>query len=220
MKKAPCKNSLLGKIFPQLIILLLIGILYSLSILHLIPSPTQLNGVLVQSFKTYGLPLIAICSFLENLIGVNIYFPGAFTILTGMALTSGHPVRAIVTYFTIYLPALVANVLSFYFGLASQQSSATTIRRRRNSLIWFFFTYWHPQLAAVTAFSAGAEGLLSKSDFLKHAIGISLFWSVFWGVVIYNFGVFANVTQNLMPIFLGYVVIWTAVDINKWLRSR
>lgn len=214
-------GSLIQKILPQLAILSLIGLLYLLSLLGLIPSPDQLNNILVEKFKTYGLPLIAICAFLENLVGVNAYFPGAFTILTGMALTAGNPNRAILTYFAIYLPSYLANILSYYFGFLYKKKNAISVTlKNRNTLLWFFFTYWHPQLAALTAFSVGSSGALSQHNFIKNSVGASLFWSVFWGVIIYHFGLFANVAQNFIAIFLCYVVVWTAIDIYKWLKAQ
>ena len=198
----------------------MVGLFYFISQFGLIPSPAQLNEILVEKFKNYGLPLIAVCAFLENLVGVNAYFPGAFTILTGMALTAGNPSRAVLTYFIIYIPSFVANILSFYFGLLYRQNDLKGItRKERNTTLWFFLTYWHPQLAALTAFTIGSDGVLSKGNFIKHSFRASLFWSIFWGVIIYHFGLFANVAHNFMTLFLGYVVVWAAIDIYKWFRN-
>lgn len=209
------------KILPQIVILSLIGVFYSLSLFDIIPSPSQLNGILVEKFKTYGLPLIAICAFLENFVLVNAYFPGAFTILTGMALTAGNPGRAVLTYFVIYLPSYTANILSYYCGFLYQcKDIAGAIPKKRKSLLWFFFTYWHPQLAALTAFSAGAGKFLLPSNFIKLSLGISLFWSIFWGAIIYHFGLFTDVAHNFLLLFLGYIMVWAAVDIYLWFRSQ
>lgn len=208
-------------ILPQILILTLVGFLYLLSLLGVIPSPAQLNGILVEKFKLYGIPLIAFCAFLENLVGVNVYFPGAFTILTGMALTSGNPSQAVVTYFAIYLPSYTANISSFYLGfLSRKENPVVTAPKKQNTLLWFFFTYWHPQLAAITAFSAGSSGLLTPQVFWRHSFAVSLFWSVFWGVVIYQFGFAANFAENFVTLFLAYVVIWMAIDVFKWFKRK
>ena len=223
MKNNFCKNigALFRKILPQIVILSLIGVLYLLSLFEIIPSPIELNGILVEKFKTYGLPLIAICAFLENFVLVNAYFPGAFTILTGMALTAGNPSKAVLTYFVIYLPSYTANILSYYCGfLYKGEDIGGATQKKRGSLLWFFLTYWHPQLAALTAFSTGAKKSLSHGDFIKHSLSISLFWSMFWGIIIYHFGFFTDIAHNFVVLFLGYVMIWAAVDIYRWFRNQ
>ncbi len=214
-------GAVIRKILPQIVILTVIGVLYLLSHVALIPSPMELNRLLVESFKHYGLPLIAVCAFLENLIGINAYFPGAFTILTGMALTAGNPTQAIVTYFVIYLPSYAANVVSFYIGFLNKTDSTNRPPpKKRNQMLWFLLTYWHPQLAAVTAYSAGATRAATPKLFIQYSLQSSFFWSVFWAVIIYRFGIFADVGKSFVALFLGYVLIWAAFDIYRCLRRR
>ncbi len=211
-------DKLVRRILPQLVIFSFIGVLYCISLVGLIPTPDQLNGILVEKFKIYGLPLIVFSAFLENLVGFNAYFPGAFTILTGMALTAGNPERAVLTYFAIYLPSFVANVLSYFFGAFCKNKKVDATSKKRNPLLWFFATYWHPQLASLTAFAAGSGGVSGPRQFFKGAIVASLFWSVFWAFIIYHFGLFADVAKHFVTIFLIYVVIWTVVDIYRWAK--
>jgi len=212
-------NSLLKTIFPQLVLLTLVGVLYGLSLLKIIPSPSELNEILVNLFKNYGIPIIALSSFLENLIGINGYFPGAFTILTGMSLTAGHPAKAILTYFAIYLPAYTANIISFFAGRLKTQSEEQRLSTPRKRWTWFFATYWHPQLAAITAFSAGLHGEISKRNFLLMSLVASGCWSMLWAVTIYHFGLMASVADYFAPLFIAYLLVWIATDVWKFSRT-
>lgn len=213
-------KSFLRALLPQTILLALIAVLYLLSLFAVIPSPSDLNDILLEAFRRYGLPLIALSSFLENLVGFNAYFPGAFTILTGMSLTAGHAGKAVLTYFIIYVPACVANVLSYFLG-GCRKPGLREINSSFSQKIWLWFllTYWHPQLASVTAFSAGVRNI-PKTTFLGHALVASLFWSLFWAVIIYHVGLIANTARYFTFLFVVYVLIWAAIDTRSFLRHR
>jgi hypothetical protein len=219
--RRPHSQSLFRVLLPQIILLGLILVLYSLSMLRIIPSPQELNRLLVRLFLKYGLPLIALSSLLENIVGLNAWFPGAFTILTGMSLTAGHPSRAILTYLVIYIPAYCANVFSYILGRSQRQSVQTTHPpKERDVWLWFVLTYWHPQLASVTAFSMGIRDIVPRSMFLVHSLLVSALWSVFWAVTIYHFGLIANVADYFGILFLMYLLIWAATDTWKFFSRR
>jgi membrane protein DedA with SNARE-associated domain len=213
-------QSLFRTLLPQMILFGFLATLYLLSLLKLIPSPHELNDLLLKLFKDYGLPIIAVSSFVENLIGVNAYFPGAFTILTGMSLTAGHPSQAVVTYLAIYVPAYAANVLSFFSGKWQKgdvQNLTHPVSKRAWS--WFFLTYWHPQLAAITAFSGGVRSQVSTKHFFVISFVVSLFWSLFWAIIIYHFGLMAKVADYFGLLFIAYLLIWTSTDTWKYFRK-
>lgn len=216
----PAAQSFLRALLPQIILLSLIAALYSLSLLGVIPSPIQLNEDLLQMFMRYGLPLIALSSFLENLVGFNAYFPGAFTILTGMSLTAGHPAQAILTYFFIYIPSYAANALSYCMGSWRRfRTIENAASSSKNVKLWFLLTYWHPQLASITAFSAGVRNM-QKAAFFVLSFLVSVIWSLFWAVIIYHFGVFANVAKYFSLLFVAYVLIWTVIDSLKFFHRK
>ena len=205
-------------LLPQLVLLILIASFYGLAFVGVIPVPHNLSEKLLAAFKAYGIPFIAICSFIENLVGINVYFPGAFTILTGMALTAGNPLKAFITYFAIYLPAFAANATSFLIGRFGKRNPQTNgrVSQQRNTVLWFAFTYWHPLLASITAFSAGVENKVSKRNFFMLAFPISLTWSTFWALVIYHFGLAVNVGNHFAILFALYLLGWTIVDAVKF----
>lgn len=214
------RASLLRKLAAPLFLLLILGTFYLLGLAGTIPPPQELSQKLGELFLIYGIPLVVVCSFLENLAGANSYFPGAFTILTAMAVTAGHPAQAVATYFAIYLPAVTANYLSFWLGTLTRPESNAEKGSNRKLFIWVAATYWHPQLASLTAYSMGAKRLLSFRAFALLSLPVSFVWSVFWATIIYFFGVLTDFTGYLFVLFLLYAVGWLAFELFGWLRTR
>jgi membrane protein DedA with SNARE-associated domain len=214
-------RSLLRILRPQIFLLAILALFYSLSLAGSLPSPRDLNSLLLRLFKQHGLPIIALSSFIENLIGVNAYFPGAFTILFGMSLTAGNPSKAFATYIAIYIPAYIANVISFFLGnWQCRQDAIDKIPTSGKTWSWLFLTYWHPQLAAITAFSAGVRHQIPRRLFLSISFVASLFWSLFWAFLIYHFGLLANIGDYFAVLFLAYLLVWIAKDVLKFRTTQ
>jgi membrane protein DedA with SNARE-associated domain len=200
---------------PQLILLGVIGVLHLVSATGLIPSPSALNSILKEAFVRHGVPLVALCSFFENLAMVNGYFPGAFTILAGMASTAGDPARAVAMYFAIYVPALTANIASYWIGKASSTKNRTEIVQ---SSTVFWATYWHPQLASVTAFDCGSSARLGFGRFVARSLPASLTWSLFWAYFLYHSGMIADISGYFWSGFICYLAVWALVRIVRFWR--
>lgn len=202
---------------PQLIILGAIGTLHFIAHLGAIPSPAGLNHFLQIAFKEYGVPLVAACSFLENLAIANGYFPGAFTILAGMASTSGDPARALIMYLAIFVPAVIANLLSYWIGRLAEGNNPDA--NKEGSRWRFWLTYWHPQLASITAFEIGSDHSVGFSRFAMRAALPCLAWSIFWATCIYWTGTVADVGGYFWSGFILYLVVWTALRIRSYWRK-
>jgi hypothetical protein len=215
-------ETLLHAILPQLVILFVACLLFFAASINIIPPPSDLGRFLVTMFDKYGLALIAISSFFESMVGLNVYYPGAFTILTGMALTAGNPKRAVATYFCIVAPAILANFLSFRLGNIQKNESRFTVISPTPLAVWFklLLTYWHPQLASLTAYSLGSSSTLASLRFLKMALPVSLGWSLLWASIIYRFGLFFDLSGYVLPLFLGYLIIWLTFDIWRFWTQR
>jgi len=214
---------IVSRIRKQLILLGIVTVMLVLSRAGEIPSPECLARYLEGYFETYGLPLVAITSFLENLVVVNIYFPGSMLVLAAMALTAGNPTRAVLTYLAIVLPAIISQHVNFLLGRSSRGRRPTADREyregperlagMRNWLV-FFSTLWHPQLASVTCFAFGSSGI-SYRAFARYLYISGLAWSIFWGLLIYHVGNVLRPTQNLIPLLYVYLILWLLWDIRS-----
>lgn len=210
-------KSLLKQLAPQLTLLGFCALLYTGSLLGLIPAPAKLNADLLGALKAYGLPLIAFCALLENIVGLSVYFPGAFTIVTGMALTAGDLQFAIVTYFAIYIPSYCGNWISYLFGRKEGRALGRERVEGKHESLLFTIAYCHPQFAALKAFSSGLQRR-SARWFLRKSLPVSLVWSVLYAVLIYNLGLNANFLSYMPWLFLIYLVAWTAWDTIKFFK--
>ena len=215
--QASLDKKLLRAITPQLVLIGLILTLEICSRVGLLPSPSDLSHRLTELFLRYGLPLVAISSFLENSAGVGTYFPGSIALITAMTLTAGDPHRALLTYIAVVVPAVAANLFSYWVGHLTRRKSTPAKRSPRSLVFWYATTYWHPQLAGITAMASGAEGV----PFLSYAasfLPISIGWSLAWAILLYNAGRAINVPQAFAPALYVYLVGWLLWDVRKYLR--
>jgi membrane protein DedA with SNARE-associated domain len=217
----PCDSSernwrgMIRHVRPQVILLSAIFLLHILSLCGILPRPSSLNNSLQIAFVRHGIPLVAVCSFFENLAVANGYFPGAFTVLAGMASTSGNPKRAVLMYFAILIPAMIANTVSFCLGRIGRGQNKPVTQHRKQS---FWLTYWHPQLASVTAFQSGSDSRLKLSAFISMAVMPSICWSIFWAVTIYYSGFISDAGRYFWLGFIVYLIAWTAMRILSYWR--
>jgi len=96
-----------------LLILGFVACLYAVAAVGLIPFPSQLFYALAARLAQGATMFIAGCSFLENMVGFNGYFPGAFVILFAMASTHGNIPSAMRVFGAILSGAFVGQNLSY-----------------------------------------------------------------------------------------------------------
>lgn len=209
MKKYP----LLSKIGIPLFLIIIISFLYFLSLIDIFPSPNSILNYLKDIILKYGVLVILIVSFIENLFGFNSYFPGAVIILTAMSLTKGKLEEAALTFLLIYFPVLIATCINYFSGQfigIRMKVKAETKRSLRKKLL---FTCWHPYLASITSFQSGFNQIPFKV-FFWNFIPISLMWNLFWAIIAYNYGsVLTNNGDFFLIIFLVYLLVWIFYEI-------
>lgn len=214
--------SIFDKIKLQLLILTFLTTISLLSHLGYIPNTNELTETLITIFNKYGLPLIVLSSFLENIVGLNVYFPGSIVILTSMSMTAGDPRKAILVFIAIVLPSALAQNINYLIGHYSikklKKQNLTKLSKIKLGIL-FGSTFWHPHTTAITCMASGSEGL-KYTTFIKYFIVFSLFWNVFWGITMYNFGYFAKAISNLTSLFYTYLILWILWDIANILKDK
>jgi len=205
----------------QLLVTVMITSLSILAHYSVLPSPADLARSLEQLFTKHGLILVGIASFLENCVGIGTYFPGSIVLITSMSLTSGDSTRALLTYCAIVLPAIAANIASYAAGyLAGKEANRRSGQRSAGNLaLWYTATYWHPQLAGITAMASGADGV-SFLQYLAFFLPISLSWTMAWALFLYKVGSIVDVAGRLTLLFYVYLAGWFLWGILKCLQAR
>ena len=199
----------LRNLFPQIVVWLLFIAASSLSFLGVFEE-RQLLIFLEHSIGAQ-VTLVAPFSFLENIAGFNIYFPGSVVILVAMGLTHGDPWKGLGTFFLIVVPSTLAHILNYCVG--------RFVKRRENgsargSSLGFALAGWHPHLMGLVSVGAGADGW-DFGTFLRRFLPWHFAWNTFWGVVMYTAGGSVIREAGLSWFFVLYLVIWTGWGIRK-----
>jgi membrane protein DedA with SNARE-associated domain len=197
-----------------------------LTALNVIPPTAEISLRLQEFFESYGLIAVSLISFLENIVGMNAYFPGSIVILVAMAMTAGDVEKALLTFLFIYVPAILAHHVNFLLGrlgsgekkLENYEASVRKKFTNRRSISYLYLvTFWHPHFTALSCLASGAEGV-SYKQFIGWFIIISFSWNVFWGTLMYNIGGLSGREFNFIPIMIGYIILWAIYDYWKYRR--
>lgn len=205
-----------SRIRPQLWIFTVLSVLWLLVAINALPPREEWLGYLESFFRSHGYVAIGPISFLENLAGVNVAFPGSVTILVAMAYSAGDPALAVKTFLTIVLPSLVAHHADYFLGrrLARrpQHGGYERYGSRKALLLTFATTLWHPHFAAVACMDSGAQRV-PYHRFASFHLPCFAAWNLFWGVLMYTVGPQA-LRENRLPIIaITLLLAWTAWDL-------
>lgn len=200
-------------------------VIYLLGATNILPDIDQLTDDLKLFFDQYGLIAVAILSFVENIIGVNVYFPGSIVILTAMAMTSGNPLLGFKTFLTIFIFALISYNFNYFLGnkLADSERveslKSDSKRGNKKVTVWYLATFWHPHFASITSLVSGAEGI-SYVVFIRNMLLAGLVWNSFWALLMYHFGSFINDGPEFKIAIYVYLVGWLLYESYKYRKLR
>jgi len=206
-------KQLLGHIKIQLLIFSVISAFLLTQLFWQLPSFDEMIRLLGIFFDEKGNYVVAVASFLENIIGINAYFPGSAVILSTMAITHGFPMKAVITFLFIYFPSILAHIINYYVGTLLKIKDDTPLKT--NLWLWFFGTMWHPSFAAVTSTQCGSKNI-PFSKFLFYYLPTGFLWYLFWGTLMYSLGSIGNVGSLFIYIFMIYLFVWTFVDVWRF----
>jgi len=177
------------------------------------PSMSVISSHLNELFVKYGLLAVFAFSFIENLFGVNAYFPGSVVILTSMSMTAGNVELALETYASIVVGAVIAYNVNYIVGRFFSRKVRVTEGKVVTHIL-FLSTFWHPSLAALTCFASGANGV-SYFAFVRLFLFSGFIWNTFWGLLMYNVGLLTSANFDLTPIMYVYLSGWVIASLYK-----
>jgi membrane protein DedA with SNARE-associated domain len=218
MSKPHMINKIAYAIRVQLIVLIIFIVLSVLGYLHLIPNSIELLHFFIANIQKFGIPLIFVASLFENAIGINTYFPGAIVIFSGMAITKGNLMAALLTFLAIYCSTIVANCINFFIG----KYAASKIKEDKPKVLWVFMAknLWHPYLASIASFKLGFSNV-SFHLFFFNFVAVSFFWNLFWGIIAYHFGgLLTSDPELFIYLFIIYLFVWITKDVYAVLKRE
>jgi membrane protein DedA with SNARE-associated domain len=202
-----------------LLILFVVCTLYAIALLGLIPTPKAMLTALATRLTEHHVWFVLLCSLLENVAGLNAYFPGAFVILFSMASTHGDVEAAIRTFSAIVGGAGVAHHVNYIVGrsLRRQEDNVTPVASLWRDIVAGLAAFWHPQMGS--AFSL-QQGMSSRrySHFVIVLCAAWFPWNVFWGVLMYELGRVPVNASGFMYIFVAYLGGWIVLALLRAIR--
>jgi len=204
-----------------IIVIILYFMIYFLIEFNYIPPLEKLEDSLIIYYEKYGLFMVAFLSLIENIPGINVYFPGSIVILTAMAYSHGNPTLGLYTYLVIFSFAFIGYHISYYIGRVSSSNlkENKTSLRDKNLFIYFFLTLWHPHSASITCLVAGEDNVPYKK-FLKNLIIVGFIWNTFWALLMYNIDIDILKTNGeiITLLIVIYLFLWLGYKTINYLK--
>lgn len=223
------KEILKALIFPLLLLVLYSLFYFGWKFFNL-PSETEIFETVNRLFATYGLLIVFFGALLEGLLLIGNYFPGSLIIFIGVISAGKDITRALEVVVVVSIAFFISFVANYYLGKYGWYKLLTRFglseligkykdKIEKQGLNIVFFTYWMPNLASLTATSAGILKIPLSKFVLYSALGIAL-WSAFWGILIYNLGRAALEILGLKFIFALFVVWIGFILVRKLIKTK
>ncbi len=180
------------------IVLIALYVIFLVALKGTLPSTEELVSHAASLYARFGYEIIFTGAFLEALIIVNIFAPGAFTVGLGAVFARAGEINLTVAVIAAILGSMLAYVIDYYLGyyglgnLAGRLGLKTVLVKtgqnlEKNRFRSFALGFFHPDFGSVVALAAGSLKInFSKFIFLAGLSTIA--WYSLWGIVIFSFG--------------------------------
>lgn len=180
-----------------------------------LPSKGEIITKAQDYYSRHGYITVFIGAAIEGLLFVNWYFPGSVIVITGVVFARSIGLNVVGVVGLISLGFFITSLFNYFlgrygwyhvlvrFGLGEPLENIKSKVQHRG-LILLFATYFHPNIGALVATSAG----ILKLDFKKFALYsflATVLWNSIWGTVVYLSGPF--ILNLLGPWLTGSVLV-------------
>lgn len=174
----------------------------------------NLFSSLENLYSKYGIYIIFLGGIIESLFLLNLYAPGSFVILLGAVLAASGVVSLPIVIIAGTAGLIVGYSIDYLIGAKGWHELLKNLKifryvetgkeKLKEGSLVIFLSAVHPNPASFVSLAAG----ISNYDFKKFILIIlpaQLFWSTFWGVIFYTFGVV--LLQNMIVAALLAIII-------------
>lgn len=182
-----------------------------------LPSEDELILITKNFYLNYGYLVVFIAAIIEGALFINWYLPGSVVIVLGVVFAKDASLNVILVIAFITLGFLLTAVMNYFLGsfgwyrlfmklgLKAPMDRAK-IKMEKYGLPVIFGTYFHPNMGALAATSAGILKLPFVIFFL-YSLSALVLWNTLWGVAVYFFGMVIIKTLSPWTIVTG-LAIW------------
>ncbi len=224
-------KSILSTIALPLFALAALVMFYGTWTLFDLPPQAEVIATAKMYFDQYGLIVVFVCALLEAMLFAGWYFPGSLVVTLAVVIAGknvGQVVEITVVTTVAFIIAHSFNYLLGKYGwykLFSVLGFQEPIDNAQKQLVKYgpravLFTYFHPNLGALTATAAGILHMPFVSFTLYSALAATL-WDVFWATVAFFIG--QSALAIIGPKFvLPFIAVWIIATLlyKYWKSTR
>ncbi len=190
-----------------------------------VPTSGELVEHLTRLYERFGYEIIILGAFLESLVIVNLFIPGASAVALGAVFARSGQIdlnlAVLAASFGSILGYLVNYTLGkFGFGMIFRVFGYASILNKVKNQIengavkTFGLSFIHPNIGSVVALAAGAIKMKFKNFFILSSLS-TLVWFSFWGIMVFALGdVFLIIlTKYMWVVVLLILSIWLLVSL-------
>ncbi|MBU1039302.1 VTT domain-containing protein [Patescibacteria group bacterium] len=217
-------KEIIGLLILPIIVLSTYLVVYVIWRLLGLPVDESVANMILEKFSELGLWVVFLGAFLEGFFIVGQYFPGGVIIFLGV-ISSGQDILKVVTMVLIVMLAFVASYsvsyllgkygwyklfMKFGFSKAIELAKQKLVSKESTAVL---FTYWNPNLAAMTATAAGILQIPWRR-FAAYSLAGIVFWETFWGILVFKLGPSALKIMGLKWVLI-ICVAWVLIILLK-----
>jgi membrane protein DedA with SNARE-associated domain len=224
----PTKEFLKYAGLPIVLFTVLVLILFFYQFFDL-PTYSEITQYAKDMFAVYGYWVVFIGAIAEGILFFNWYLPGSVVVVMGVVFGQENGLSVFWVVNLITLGFFITTVLNYAlgrygwyrlllkFGLRDAIEKAKK-RVKNKGLKIIFGTYFHPNVGALTATSAGILKLSFKT-FCLYSLAALLAWNALWGVVVYTWGpsLVELVNYKSLLIIIG---LWIVAMLIQFIRIK
>lgn len=194
-----------------------------------LPNTEELIVKIREFYREHGYWFVFVGALVEGLLFVNWYLPGSLVIVFGVVFTQGNPIAAVITVGLVILAFFITSLLNYAmgryglyhlfvkFGLREPLNNMRA-KLERSGLAIIFNTYFHPNVGALTATSAGILQLSFYKFVFYSAIAL-IAWNTLWGFITYFSG--PILLEAFHPkIAFPVLLIWIFVSYIQFRKNK
>ncbi len=210
-------------------LILLVALLIFISIYKLLglPSSHELIRLAQGYYSRHGYLVVFVGALVKGLLVVGWYLPGLSIIVLGVVLSREAGLNVGLLVGLVVVAFLIDSVINYLlgrygwyrllvaFGLGRPLEEMQG-RVVKNGLPLVFYTYFHPNVATLTATSCGVLRL-PFWRFVGYSAGALLLWNALGGAIVYLSG---PAVLGLLDVRLAIplILIWMAVAVYRSFR--
>lgn len=210
----------LSRIWLPLFSLAAFGTFYVIWILLRLPPQDVIIATAREYFQNYGLITVFVSAVLEGVLMVGWYYPGSLVIVLAATFAGKDLAQLSMVWLMTTLGFIFAYTFNFYLGkygwyrLLAALGFRDALEKAKSQLVFYgpraiFLTYWHPNLAALTATAAGILSIPFRM-FILYSIAATIPWNIMWTTLAYFLG--EKAIDAIGPKFvLAFIAIWVLV---------